>query len=254
MPLAFFMKITMTTFRIVLLCLLPVLSVAQRAVSTRLKAGADLGVGFQASRISPSFIYYQLINPTRTGLFSLGYTVAFRTFYANDVDYITAPVSPLVPAKLDTLRMNYASGTSLNLGIRAQINLKFIEIGASADLLGLTIGKGRVGQYISSGGSFVAGQTAKGTDSLSRFVGANINQTARPSLVNFQLPGNSTLGTVANEVYARVYVQQRIGIKLAYQWLASEYTTTVRNTVDDNNRFRSRSGLVYVGITFPFYD
>jgi hypothetical protein len=109
----------MTILRIVFICLLPLLSVAQSPVSTRLSAGADLGAGFRPGQISPSLTYYQLLNVTKQKLISVGWTATFRTFYGSNVDYITAPAeisrggntgfhalgAALVPARLDTLRM-----------------------------------------------------------------------------------------------------------------------------------------------------
>lgn len=255
----------MTILRIVLICLLPLLSVAQSPVSTRLSAGVDLGAGFRPGQVSPSLSYYQLLKVTKQKLIAIGWTATFRTFYGSNVDYITAPAeisrggntgfnalgASLVASRLDTLRMSSASGTSLNLGVRAQINLKYVEIGASADILGLTLGRNRIGQYISSTGTFATGKS--GVDSIARFAGPYVSQTAKPTLANFQLLGDNSIGTLATEVYARVLVGQRLGVKVSYQWLMTEYTASIRNLADDNNRFRSRSGLVYVGLTFPFF-
>jgi hypothetical protein len=147
--------------------------------------------------------------------------------------------------------MASASGTSFNLGLRAQINLKYVEIGASADILGLTLGRNRIGQYLSSTGTFATGKS--GIDSIAQFAGPYVSQTAKPTLVNFQLLGDNSIGTLATEVYARLLLGQRFGIKVGYQWLRTEYTASIRNLADDNNRFRSRSGLTYVALTIPFF-
>lgn len=249
------------------MCFVPLISVAQEPVSTRINSGLDIGVGFRQEQISPSISYYQLLNVTRQKLFSLGWTATLRANYASNVDYITAPANisrggktgfyalgaPLVAGNLDTLRMASASGTSLNLGIRAQIHLKYIDIGATADLLGITIGRNRIGSYLSSTGSFIAGKSAAGTDSTARFTGGNVSQKAAPTIANLQLLGDNSIGTLATEVYARVTINQRFAVKVGYQWLITEYTTSVRNIVDDNRRFRSRSGLTYVAVTIPFF-
>ncbi len=243
------------------------MAAAQGPVSTRLSSGLDIGTGFRQEQISPSIAYYQLLNVTRQKLLSLGWTATLRANYASNVDYITAPANlsrggktgfyalgaPLIAGNLDTLRMSSASGTSLNLGIRAQIHLKYVDIGATADLLGITIGRNRIGQYISSTGSFVVGTSAAGTDSTARFTGGHVSQTAAPTIANLQLLGDNSIGTLATEVYARVLLGQRFGVKVGYQWLITEYTASVKNVVDDNNRFRSRSGLTYVAVTIPFF-
>ncbi len=255
----------MNIVRILLICFLPLLSVAQSPVSTRISSGVDLGVGFRKDQLSPSISYYQMLNLTKKKIFSIGWTATFRTFYASNVDYITAPAdisrngktgfyalgAPLVASRLDTLRMASASGTSLNFGVRGEVHFKYFDIGASADILGITIGRNRIGQYISSTGSFVTGKS--GVDSIGRFAGPYVNQTAKPTIANLQLLGDNSVGTVATEVYARALVGQRLGVKVGYQWLMTEYTASIKNLVDDNNRFRSRSGLTYVALTFPFF-
>ncbi|RYF67737.1 MAG: hypothetical protein EOO39_20690 [Cytophagaceae bacterium] len=258
---------TMNKLGILFICFLPLMSVAQSPVSNRLSAGVDLGADFAKEQVSPSLTYFQLLHITKQKFLSVGWTAAFRTNYASNVDYITAPANltrggktgfnalgaSLVPANLDTLRMASASGTSLNFGVRAQIHIKFLEIGASADILGITLGRNRIGQYLSSTGTFVAGQYSTGTDSLARFTQGNVNQTAKPTIANLQLLGDNSIGTLSTEVYARVILSQRIGVKVGYQWLTTEYTTSVKNTVDGNNRFRNRSSLTYVALTFPMY-
>lgn len=256
----------MNTLRLLLICLLPLLATAQSPVSTRISSGLDLGAGFGKQQISPSLSYYQLLNITRQKFLSVGWTATFRTFYASNVDYITAPAditrggktgffalgAPLIASRLDTLRMASASGTSLNLGVRAQIHLKYVDIGASADLLGITLGRNRIGRYQSSTGSFLI-SSSTGTDSTVYFNGANASQTAKPTIANLQLLGDNAIGTLATEVYARVLLGQRFGVKVGYQWLITEYTASVKNLADDNDRFRSRSGLTYVAVTIPFF-
>ena len=253
---------------------LPVCAVAQAPVSSRLSSGIEVGASFKPNVLSPSATYYQLLNITQNKMLSIGWTSTFRTFYADNQDYITAPANltrggktgfnalgaPLVVANLDTLQMSSASGTSLNFGARIQLRFGPVELGASADILGLTLGKTRVGQYLSQNGYFtVKGYT--GRDSTAFFTkGANgvdnRPQAAKPTRANLQLLGDNSLGTLATEVYAKILVGQRLGIKLGYQWVTTEYTTSVPNVAaDDNRRFRNRTGgMPYVALSFPFFN
>ena len=255
----------MKTLYILFVCCVPLHSLAQSPVSTRISSGLDVGAGFRREQISPSLSYYQLLSVTREKFLSVGWMATFRTFYAGDVNYLTAPArlsrektgfsalgAPLIAGNLDTLSLASASGTSLNLGVRAEIHFKFLDIGASADILGITLGRKRIGQYRSSTG-YVLGKSSAGADSTVRFAGGNVNQTARPTVANLQLLGDNAIGTLATEVYVRARVNQRYGIKVGYQWLLTEYTASVTNSVDGNNRFRSRSGLTYVAVTIPFF-
>lgn len=234
----------------------------QSLVAKRISAGIDIGAGFRSKQLSPSLAYYQLLSFDKRQLFSIGYTLNFRTFYADGpLDYLTAPArlsrnksglsalgAPLTPATIDTMTFDKVSLTSLNFGIRAQFRISILEVGASADLLGLAFGKGRTGRYQSSTGKFAVQVSDK--DSLLSFQGTNARQSAEPTRINARLLGDNNHGTLATEVYARVRISQQFGIKAGYQWLITEMNARNRNTVDDNSRFRNRTDFAYVAITF----
>ena len=265
---------TMRKLTYLLFACLPICAIAQAPVSSRLSSGMEVGASFKSNVLSPSATYYQLLNLTQNKMLSIGWTSTFRTFYADNLDYTTAPAylsrggktgfyalgAPLVPGNLDTLRMGSASGTSLNFGARIQLRFGPVELGASADILGLTLGRTRVGQYLSQNGYFNV-KAASGKDSTAFFrKGANgvdnRVQSAKPTTANLQLLGDNSLGTLATEVYAKVLINQRIGVKFGYQWVTTEYTTSVRNAgADNNNRFRNRTGgMPYVALAFPFFN
>lgn len=236
--------------------------------SSRISSGLDVGVGFRRNVVSPSLSYYQLLNITRSKAFSIGWTATFRTVYASDLDYITAPAdlsrgktgfaalgAPYKLSQIDTLRMASASNTSFNFGVRAQFRVGILEIGASADVLGLTLGRTRTGRYLSENGFFFRDQTRSGADTLRTiFRDTYADQSAKPTKANVQLLGDNSYGTLAAEVFARVHVSQRLAVKAGYQWLATEYKVGTVNRLDNNDRFRNRSGLTYVALTFPFFN
>ena len=251
---------------IALLSFVSVHSFSQSPVAARLSSGYDIGMGYSTGKYHPSFAYYQLINIGARKLFALGGTARLGAFYGDNLNYYTAPArltrgktgfnalgAPLLAENIDTVRYDYVSMTSLNVGIRAQLNLGRIELGASADLLGLTIGKSRIGRYQSSTGKFAL-QSSLGTDSTTIYYqGNNVFQNSSPSNFNVRLLGDNDRGTLAMEVYARIHITQRIGVKLGYQWLTTETTVKNRDVVADNDRFRNRSGLAYVALTFPIF-
>ncbi|MBO0936907.1 hypothetical protein J2I47_10160 [Fibrella sp. HMF5335] len=263
----------MHKLKFLLLTCLPFCAVAQAPVSSRLSSGIEVGASFKSNVLSPSATYYQLLNLTQNKMLSIGWTSTFRTFYADNLDYTTAPAylsrggktgfyalgAPIVAANLDTLRMSSASGTSLNFGARLQLRFGPLELGASADILGLTLGLTRVGQYISQNGYYTV-KASTGRDSTAFFTkGANgvdaTRQSAKPTVANLQLLGDNSIGTLATEVYAKILINQRVGVKLGYQWITTEYTTTIRNAADDNRRFRNRTGgMPYLAVAFPFFN
>lgn len=221
-----------------------------------------MGMGYTTNNYHPSIAYYQLINIGGRKLIALGWTARLGAFYGDNLNYYTAPArltrgksgfnalgTPLMTDNIDTVRYDYVSMTSLNLGVRAQINLGPVEFGASADLLGLTLGKSRTGRYKSANGQFM------NTDSTSAyFQGSNTFQSSHPSNINARLLGDNDIGTLSTEVYARVYINKRIGVKLGYQWLTTETTVNNRDIIADNNRFRNRVGLPYLALTLPIFQ
>lgn len=249
-----------------LLTLISIHSFSQSPVSARLSSGYDLGMAYSTSNYHPSLTYYQLINIGDRKLFSLGWTARLGAFYGDNLNYYTAPArltrgksgfgalgAPLLAESIDTVRYDYVTMTSLNVGIRAQINLGRVEFGASADLIGLTLGRSRIGRYISSTGKFAL-QSSVGTDSTTVYYqGNDVFQRASPSLFNVRLLGDNDMGTLATEVYARIHVSQRMGVKLGYQWLTTETTVKNRDVIADNDRFRHRAGMAYVAVTFPVF-
>lgn len=247
-----------------LLTLFPLLAVAQSPVSARLKSGYDAGMAYTQNKYNPSIAYYQLLNIGERKIVSLGWTARLGAFYGDNISYYTAPArltrgktgfnaltGPLITDNIDTVRYDYVTMTSLNIGFRAQVNLGRVELGISADLLGLTFGKSRTGRYKSSNGQFRPHLTAGADSTTAYFQGANTFQKSRPGTFNVRLLGDNDIGTLSTEIYARLHISQRVGVKLGYQWLTSETTVNNRDVIADNNRFRNRVGMTYLALTFP---
>ncbi len=246
----------------VLLTVISATCFAQSPVSARLDAGVDIGAGFKSHQLAPSIAYYQLLNVGEKKLFSFGYSVKLGTFYGQDVSYTTAPArltrgksglsslgSDLVVANIDTVAFANVSMTNLNLGLQAQVNLGPVSLGVTADILGVGFGRSRIGQYKSSTGKYIVPSPAN-KDSVLTFQGTNISQAASPGNLNLRLLGDNNIGTLSSEVYARIKVDQRIGVKVGYQWLTTEMTVRNRDVVADNNRFRNRTNYPYLALTF----
>lgn len=251
---------------IALLTFVSVHSFAQSPVSARLSSGYEVGMAYSKNNYNPSLGYYQLINIGERKLVSLGWTARLGAFYGDNINYFTAPArltrgktglgalsGPLIDSNIDTVRFDYVTMTSLSFGIRAQVNLGRVELGASADLLGLTLGRRRTARYRSSTGAFDIDTVQNATIQTAPFTGANVFQQARPSRLNLRLLGDNDLGTLSTEVYARVRVSQRLAVKVGYQWLTTEVTVQNRDVIADNNRFRNRAGMAYVALTFPIF-
>ena len=253
--------IRMKKVLVTLLTLISLSGFAQSPVAARLSSGFDLGMAYTKNRYNPSIAYYQLITVGESKVFSLGWTARLGAFYGDNIDFYTAPArltrektglgalgAPLVSRNIDMVRFDYMSATALNFGIRGKINLKWVELGASADLLGLTMGKRRTGIYRSSTGRF-------NIDSVNTrpFSGSYAIQDGSPAVGNLRLLGDNDQGSLSTEVFARFLVSQRVAIKAGYQWQTTEMRMAKRDIIADNNRFRNRTGMPYLAVTLPLF-
>ncbi len=237
---------------------------AQYSLRKDMSGGIDLGMAFKKNYINPSITYYEMLNVDRSRLLFIGWTARLGAFYGNNTDYYTAPAlltrgekgfgslsKPLITQNIDTLNFGYTSQTSLNVGIRAEIHLGPVEIGASADLLGFTFwGRSRIGGVRSSTGLFVV-QDVAGNDVQKRFQGADVYQKAHPQRLNLLLLGDNDRGMLATEIYARLVIKQVVGLKVGYQWLSTEMVLNNIDRVANNDRFRNRTGLTSIALTMP---
>jgi hypothetical protein len=242
----------MKSYLVLCLCLIQAVAFGQSQTAYRISSGLDLGVALKSQYTSPSLAYYQLLNIGPRKLLSVGYTAKYASFYGDNLTYETAPAR-LRPDNIDRVYFGYVTINSFNFGVRAQLHVSIIDIGASADVLGIAFGKGRGGIYQSLKGQFKAGTSADGKDSLATFTGDNAFQRASPSNASLRLFGDNNLGTLSSEVYVRLHINQRVAVKVGYQWLTSEMTTNKRDVVANNDRFRNTTSMPYFAVTFPFF-
>lgn len=220
---------------------------------TRLTSGFDVGAGWNNQAWLINGQYHQYLKIGRSGIFQIGWGGNVSHLRGNDLDFTTAPSrltkektglsglnAPTLLRNIDTLQIS--SGiTSVNFSLSAQISLfGRIDIGASADILGLAFGTRRAGYYLGS----------KGYNKVDSLNVHQTNQQARPASANFVRLGDNTVGNLNNEIYARLHITPRVGLKVSYLFTTNEYRTT-QVLVDDNYRFRFRSEMIFVGLTFP---
>ncbi|GAB4038518.1 hypothetical protein GCM10028809_56950 [Spirosoma gilvum] len=229
-----------------------------------LSGGVDVGVAFKNGAINPSLTYYELISLAQGKTIFIGWTGRLSSFYGRDLDYYTAPArltrgtsglgalfTPLLEQNMDTIRFNQVGQTALTIGIRAEVHLGRLELGASLDLLGFTIfRKSRTGLMSSSTGLFTLTDSA-GRSSLKPFQGAYAMQTATPHRFSLRLLGDNDYGMLSTEVYARFRLADQLRLKIVYQWINTEMVLSNPDQVTHNDRFRNRVDFLYLGFTIP---
>jgi len=186
------------------------------------------------------------------GFLQVGWGLRATHLRGNDLDFITAAASqtrgktgfgalsaPVKLQNLDTLQIS-AGITSLNFNLGFQLSLfDKIDIGANADLLGLAFGSKKSGLYSSFAGY-------NKVDSLNLH---KTEQSAKPTSPSIQLLGDNARGNLSAEIYARLHVSERVGLKAGYVFHTSEYRTSTP-LVADARRFRYRSEMFLIGLTF----
>lgn len=232
------------------LSLFPKTSLAQlfNPIQTRM----DVGVAWKDKSLNIGFLYNQYIKLDSKGIFQVGWGVRGSHLKTNTLDYTTAPSeltrgksglainAPIIMKNIDTLQLK-TSITSFNFNLGFQLSLfNRLDLGANADILGFALGTRRSGFYLGSSGF-------NKVDSL------NLHQTyqqARPTGLAIQFPQDHVKGTLNSELFARLRITERVAVKVSYLLAVSEYKTN-NILIDDNRRFRLRSKMLYVGLSFP---
>jgi hypothetical protein len=198
--------------------------------------------------VSPALSINKVWGLGKKGKFKIGSGLRVTYLYTgNQMPYITAPakiingqVGPQVffkeyiPEKLDTLLVSKTSIGYLNIPIHLQYSFsKKFDIGFNIDAIGLTFGGKQAGKFKASGSAVLN----------------NTTQNAKPTLFNALLVSNNDLGSLNSELYARYWVNNKLGVRAGLSFQFAEFTTTNKLT-DNNDRFRYKYWLPMVGLSY----
>jgi hypothetical protein len=167
----------------------------------------------------------------------LGYGARFNYYRANRDAYAAAPQRAQVNGTGDSIFVDGSTFYSLNfaLQIRYRIFPRF-DIGASTDIAGFTFGPRVTAEYTGINDP-----------------GLSAPLLARPTPYNLFLTGNRDRGMLNGELFLVYHMRRNIDIRGGYAQFTTEYTTDVP-LGNNNDRFRNRSGMVFIGISYlPFY-
>jgi len=178
--------------------------------------------------------------------FAVGVGARFTSYFGANQYYTTAPAEltsgstgPFVIFKedieenIDSLLIQSPQVNSFNLliNLRYKFNEKLM-IGFNIDAIGFSFGAGKNGNYINgSQGSM---------------------ENAKPTSFNILLISDNDRGSLNSELYGKYYWNENWGVKLAAQFLFTEYTTDteVQQFPEPNDRFRNKSLLIAAGVTY----
>ena len=216
----------------------------------------DLGVSMANQQFAGTLSAFHLHGLGRKKQrLNIGYGVRFTSFVAANKYYTTAPAkftstvqnlgtifSETIQENIDTITTATAFTNSLNLAFLVEYNIKSkFDLGFNIDIVGFSFGPQKKFNIISS--SFDANQEPV--------------QTAAPTKFNLLLTSDNDIGSLNSEFYLRYWLAPKLGVKLGYTFLFSEYRTDQKISFDNgrivNDRFRFKASMVLLSISFrPF--
>jgi hypothetical protein len=209
----------------------------------------DLALSTSGNQYSGALSWVKFHSITKNKRFKIGYGLRFTSQGGNNLYYVTAPAiltskqtgpqvlfSEIFYENIDTFFVSKSQNNLLNISINLQYTIKEkFDIGFNIDAAGLSFGGKTSGKYIAY-------------QSLDN----RTQQTAKPTAYNLLLVSDNDIGALNSELYFRYWFNQKWAIRAGATFLFTEYTTTNKLRLD-NNRWRNKSLMGLVGITFsPF--
>ena len=197
---------------------------------------AEVGFGFGNSQNSISGSYIHDWHLGNKGKFYIGTGLRFTSYFGSDINYLSAPAS-LAKDELSTDTLFAASpsfnAANLIIDLGYHFSSKF-SAGFNIDAIGFSFGKSINATYINNG------------------IISNVN--AKPTGFNLLLGGNNDKGTLNSHFYLQYLVAKQWGVKAAYQYLFTEYTTDsqIQTVPEANDRFRNKASMAFIGVTYKF--
>ena len=213
------------------------ISKAQYRVNAGASLGADvsmatLGVEREFNVISKKFH----INPG----------VRINVFNGKNLDYITAPAEYTSnDDQVDTLGFSSIQNNFVNLYVRLGYDItEKLSLSFDIDLFGASFGSGQ------SYNSLRLGEASNGD--LTDY--SQLSKNADPTIVNVLLVGDNDLGSLNSTLSLTYNPTQRIGIDLGAGLVFTEYTTDQEIGTTKNTRFRNKSMMGYLGVSYLLGD
>lgn len=198
---------------------------------------------------SPALSYNYNWGLGKRGKFKIGTGIRFTYFASGKRDLITAPATLTsgergpqvlfvenILSNFDTLKVSKTRAGYLNIPIHLQysFNKKF-EVGFNIDAIGLSFGSKQNGTFYASDSKSLNKST----------------QSAKPTAFNLLLVSDNDLGSLNSELYARYWLNDKIGLRAGLSFQFIEYKTDKKLTFE-NDRFRTKALLPMIAISYKF--
>lgn len=190
------------------------------------------GIGNKEGSIYGAYLHTWKLGKARK--IEIGTGVRLTSYFSKGKYYTSAPAKLANTGdNIDSLFISRPQLNSFNLAILLAYHITpRITAGFNIDALGLSFGGNQNATYLTEGASLVA--------------------SAKPTSFNILQVGNNDKGMLNSEFFIQYRILNKSSLKIAYQYLFTEYTTTtaVQQIPEANDRFRYKSGLLSVGISY----
>jgi long-subunit fatty acid transport protein len=185
---------------------------------------------------SVSVDYFHLWKLGKSKKIEVGLGGRLTSYFGTSQYFSSAPASLAANNEdSDSLLLQSPQVNALNLAVNLGYRVSSkVGVGFNIDAVGFSFGAEKDGFYMN-------GNQGQAT-------------SAKPTSVNILLVGNNDRGSLNSEFYVRYFFREKLAVKLAYQYLFTEYTTDteVQQLPEANDRFRNKASLFSLGITKQF--
>ncbi len=212
---------------------------------------AELSIAANGTEFSPSLNIQHLHGIGKKQNFKIGYGLRFSSYFGQDKEYTTAPAkltsgeegpqvlfSDFKKENIDTVFIKYPQVNSLNLFIVLQYTFfKKLDLGFNIDAIGFSFG----GKH---NGGYKLNESQASNPYLS-------NQQVVPTTLNLLLVSDNDIGSLNSELFLRYRFNSHWGMKGGFTFMFSEFTTENKLRLD-NDRFRYKSSMAMLGVSYLF--
>ncbi len=223
---------------------------AQKVPFLKKNTNVDLALSFGDGQFSDALSFNKYHPIGKKGNFKIGYGLRWTNYFSGTKDYKTAPAkltsgvqNPSALFKdnlvnnIDTIYIKKAQVSYVNLSINLQYTFfKKLDLEFSIDAIGLSFGQKQSATYYSSKWNPVDGPIPASLE-------------VKPTFFNLLLVSDNDLGSLYSEILARYHVNKHVSVKVGAAFQFIEYTTNQKLRLD-NNRFRYKSFLPMVGVSY----
>jgi hypothetical protein len=251
------MKLILFSFAFILLSVVSGFPQEKKRLSHGNYHSFDLALSTSTGKFSAALSWSYLHGAALKQKLKVGYGLRFTSFVAANKYYTTAPskyTSPIqnlgtifsenIEENIDTITVATASTNSVNLAFYIEYAISSrLYLGFNIDVVGFSFGPKKQFNIISS--SFDQGQDPV--------------QTGSPTRFNLLLTSDNDIGSLNSEFYFKYQISKKIGLRIGYTFLFSEYQTdknlSFNNSQILNDRYRNKASMILLAVNLkPFHN